>query len=640
MCGIAGIFNLNGEPVSRKLVRRMTDTLTHRGPDGEGHYTDQFIGLGHRRLAVLDLSDAGRQPMLSSDGNIVVSYNGEIYNFRELRKELEIKGHEFTSNTDTEVLIHGYEEEGIDFVERLNGMFAFVLWDKRLRTLYLVRDRYGIKPLYFWKDEKTLLFASEIKAMLVHPRVHVELNCNALNEYFTFQNLFRYQTLFKGIKLLPAACIYRIREGENDFHRRTYWDYDFTSRSERMSEAEAEEETVRLFRQAVTRQLVSDVPIGSYLSGGMDSGSIVAIASRYFPRLSTFTCGFHMHDVSGVESLYDERRDSELMANAFRTEHYELVMSSSDIAWSMPRLIYHLEDLRVGMSYPHYYISRLASKFVKVCLSGGGGDELYAGYPWRYYRVFRSLDKKDFFQQYYSFWQRLVGDEDKPSFFNPSIWRQVEDRDTFTTFSRVFTFNNQLNYATAEDHIANSLYFEIKTFLAGLFIVGDRLSMTHGLEERFPFMDNDLVDFAQRIPIRHKLRNLAEMKKIDENEVRKLQRYYREYDDGKNVLRRAMSRFIPEEIIHRKKQGFSSPDESWFRGGSLEYVRVLLFGPKSVYHEFLNPDYVKRIVDDHTEGKQNYRLLIWSFLCFEWWCRIFLQKQNPDENSPIPFQVY
>jgi asparagine synthase (glutamine-hydrolysing) len=609
----------------------MTDALAHRGPDDEGHYVDVNIALGHRRLAVLDLTPAGHQPMASKDGDIVLVYNGQIYNHLELKVELEALGYQFRSRTDTEVLLKGYEAWGIEIVERLNGMFAFGLWDGRTRTLYLVRDRYGIKPLYWTKVGKTLIFASEIKAILTHPMVSPQVNPDALNEYFTFQNLFRYHTLFRGINLLQAASVRWISERDQDLEKRTWWDYDFTKRDETMSIQEARQETLRLFRQAVIRNLMSDVPVGSYLSGGMDSGSIVAVTASHIPRLSTFTCGFDLSSVTGVEANIDERREAELISCHFKTEHFQQVVNASDISWALPKVVWHLEDLRLGMSYPNFYAARLASKFVKVCLSGAGGDELYAGYPWRYYRVFDALGRDDYLRQYYEFWQRLVPDKDKPLLFTEDVWRHVRERDTFRTFCRVFTFNEGLKYDSPEEDIATSLYFEIKTFLAGLFIVGDKLSMAHGLEERVPFLDNDLVDFAQRIPIRHKLANLGKVDRLDENETRKLRRY-QAFDDGKNVLRNAMSRLLPEEIVGRKKQGFSAPDESWYRGEALDYVKEILLNRRAAYRDFLNPSFVAGIINEHVSGRKNYRLLLWSFLCFEWWCRIFLDGKIPTEN--------
>ncbi|RLB67109.1 MAG: asparagine synthetase B, partial [Deltaproteobacteria bacterium] len=304
--------------------------------------------------------------------------------------------------------------------------------------------------------------------------------------------------------------------------------------------------------------------------------------------------------------------------------HYQQVVNSSDISWALPRLVWHLEDLRLGMSYPNFYVSRLASRFVKVCLSGAGGDELYAGYPWRYYRVSGAVGRDDYFRQYYSFWQRLVSDRDKKDgLFTNDIRRQVKEWDTFRTFSRVFTFNEQLKYDAPEEHIANSLYFEIKTFLAGLLLVGDKLSMAHGLEERVPFLDNDLVDFSQRIPIGHKLMNFEQIKRMDENETRKLRRY-QATSEGKNVLRQAMTDILLAEILKRKKQGFSAPDESWYRGESLAYVQEILLNKRASYRDFINPRYVKQVVEEHVAGRKNHRLLLWSFLSFEWWCKIFL----------------
>ena len=395
----------------------------------------------------------------------------------------------------------------------------------------------------------------------------------------------------------------------------------------------AQSETKRLFEQAVKRQMIADVPVGSYLSGGMDSGSITSIASKHVDRLSTFTCGFDMSETTGREANFDERRDAELMANHFKTEQFEQVINAGDIRWSLPKLVYHLEDLRVGMSYPSYYISRLASKFVKVCLQGTGGDELFGGYPWRYYKVFDSLSQKEFFDQYYDFWQRLVSDQEKEELFTKEVFNKIDNEEPRRVFERVFTFNDKLKYNTPEEHINNSLYFEIKTFLPGLFLVGDKLAMAHGLEERFPFMDNDLVDFAMKVPVKHKLGNLTkEIAKINENQTFESKKSisYREFDDGKNVLRKAMVDFIPDEIINRNKQGFSAPDESWYRGENAEYIKDLLLSENTVSTKYINKDYIIKTVDEHINKGINHRLLIWSFMNFEWWCKIFLNNESID----------
>lgn len=631
MCGICGIYQLDGQPIPHKYIQSMTDAIAHRGPDGEGHYVDINLALGHRRLAVLDLSPAGNQPMSSADGRIVLVYNGEIYNFLELKLTLEEKGYCFRSKTDTEVLLYGFQEWGIDVVQRINGMFAFAVWDSRNRTLYLARDRYGIKPLYWAKIGSTFLFASEIKAMLTHPALAAELNHDALNEYFSFQNLFQYHTLFKGVNVLEAASVRWVNDRDQELKKQTWWDYNFTAKDERMSIEDAQEETLRLFRQAVTRQLISDVPVGSYLSGGMDSGSIVSVASQHIPRLATFTCGFDLSSVSGREANFDERREAELISCFFQTEQYQQIVNASDISWALPKVIWHLEDLRLGMSYPNYYIARLASKFVKVCLSGAGGDELYAGYPWRYYHVVDSIGRDAFFRQYYNYWQRLVSDDDKKNLFTSKTMSNIKEIDNFRTFSRVFTFNHDLKYDSIEEQIANSLYFEIKTFLSGLLTVSDKLSMAHGLEERVPFLDNDLVDFAQKIPISLKLSDLSKISRFDENETQKLRKFRTHYS-GKSVLRKAMADLLPREIIDRRKQGFSSPDEAWYRGEAVNFVKECLLDKKASYREFINQNYVSSILEQHISGKKNYRLLLWSFLCFEWWCKIFLEKRWSDDE--------
>ncbi len=629
MCGIAGVFNTDDSAVSLKLIKEMTKQIAHRGPDGEGFYVNESIALGHRRLAILDTSSNGKQPMESKNGEWVVVFNGCIYNYLELKSQLKSLGHTFVSSTDTEVISEGLAAHGVDYFQKFNGMFAIAAWHKPSKALYLSRDRFGAKPLYYWANGKTVVFASEIKAILKHPDFKVELNYDALNEYFTFQNLFAFHTLFRGVYMLPPANTVKINLGSTFVKHSSWWDYDFTQPDETLSFEDAKNETERLFKQAVSRQMISDVPVGSYLSGGMDSGSVTAIASKQVKRLSTFTCGFDMSEVTGVEANYDERRAAELMANYFKTEHYEQIINAGDLRWSLPRVVYHLEDLRVGMSYPHYYISRLASKFVKVCLQGTGGDELYGGYPWRYYRIFDSINQGQFFDQYYDFWQRLVPDADKGDLFTSKVTFK-EKYNPRQTFENVFLFNKKLSYDTPEQHINNSLYFEIKTFLPGLLLVGDKLSMANGLEERFPFLDNDLVNFAQKIPVRHKLADLEKMKRIDENQFGSKKKAYAEHKDGKNVLRKAMEDFIPKSILERKKQGFSAPDESWYRGENASYIKELLLDKKTRSTEFINKNYIEKIVNEHIDKRINHRLLIWSFMNFEWWCKIFLH------NEPMP----
>jgi asparagine synthase (glutamine-hydrolysing) len=627
MCGIVGVFNLDGSPFLLPNLKKMAQAISHRGPDGEGYYIKDNVALAHKRLAILDTSPKGSQPMTSKDGRWVVVFNGCIYNFLELRQILKTKGYQFISNSDTEVIVEALSAFGPSIFSQFNGMFAIAALDTVQKVLYLSRDRYGIKPLYYWFNGKSLVFASEIKSIICHPDFQVKLNYSALNEYFTFQNLFTFQTLFEGVWMLPPANTVKIDQNSTFVKHESWWDYDFTQCDYSLSFEDAKTETEKLLRNAVARQMISDVPVGCYLSGGLDSGSITAIASSHVKRLATFTCGFDMSEVTGVEANYDERRDAELIANYFKTEHFEQVINASDLRWSLPRVVYHIEDLRVGMSYPNYYIARLASKFVKVCLQGTGGDELFGGYPWRYYRVFRSVDQKEFFNLYYEFWQRLVPDHQRHLLFTDAVKSKIDEKNPREVFERVFTFNPKLKYDTPEDHINNCLYFEAKTFLSGLLLVGDKLSMAHGLEERFPFLDNDLVDFAQKIPVSYKLANMEKLLKIDENEFRDKRKLYQEHNDGKNVLRKAMMSFLPEHIINRKKQGFSAPDESWYRGENAAYIKELLLENKTVSSEFINQSYIRQIVEEHINQRINHRLLIWSFMNFEWWCRIFLNKE-------------
>lgn len=625
MCGIAGIFNLNGEPVSPVILRKMTDAIAHRGPDGEGFYTDSFIGLGHRRLSIIDLSPAGHQPMMTKDGQYVLIYNGEIYNFQELRLELEACGHQFHSRTDSEVLLHAYVEWGEKALTRLNGMFAFALWDRKQQQLFLARDRYGIKPLYYAKCGNTFLFGSEVKALLQHPAYTSTIDLEALLEYFTFQNIFTDRTLFSGVKLLPAASFMKIPLGGSQIAKPTqYWDFQFTEPENVRDDREYIEELDRLLKQAVTRQLISDVDVGAYLSGGMDSGTITAIAATQLPYMKSFTCGFDLNSASGMEISFDERAKAEMMSNRFKTEHYEMVLKSGDMERVMPKLAWHIEEPRLGQSYPNYYAAQLSSKFVKVCLSGGGGDEIFGGYPWRYYRAVVNTDFEDYVDKYYHYWQRLIPNSEIKQVFNP-IWSDVKHVWTRDIFRDVFAQHSE-QLTRPEDYVNHSLYFEIKTFLHGLLVVEDKLSMAHGLETRVPFLDNDLVDFAMQLPVNLKLANLSEVVKLNENEAgQKTDKYYQRTRDGKLALRKVMSRYIPDEIANSEKQGFSAPDASWFKGESIDYVRREILDQRAAIYEYLDYKAIHSLVEEHMTGKQNRRLLIWSLLSFEWWLKKFLQ---------------
>jgi asparagine synthase (glutamine-hydrolysing) len=595
MCGIAGIFDRTGRPVEVEELERMSRSIEHRGPDDDGHFVSGPVGLANRRLAILDLSAAGHQPMRNGGDGPVLVYNGELYNYRELASELESLGHSFRSRSDTEVVLRAYEEWGAACVERFDGMFAFAIWDEDAQELVLARDRFGIKPLYYAEYRGRLVFGSEVKALL-EAGLRARVSLDALVEYFTFQNVLSDLTLFQGVRTLPAGHVLRVRrEGSR---LTCYWDLELDP-DESRTEDEWVEAVADTFERAVARQLVSDVPVGSYLSGGMDSASVVAVASERIPRLMTFTGGFDLSSVNGLELVFDERADAEAVASRFRTEHYEMVMHSGDMWWVLPELVWHLEDLRVGMSYQNHYIARLASKFVKVSLAGTGGDELFAGYPWRYEHVANGSGP-GVEQRLFEYWCRLVPPEGHAAFFQPSVLTEVG------TGRPENVFRDALAPAAGLDPIAQTLYFEAKTFLQGLLVVEDRVSMAHSLEVRVPFLDNELVDVARRIPSR--------LKKPIEGE-------------GKRILRRAMRGLLPAEILDKPKQGFSPPDESWYRGPTMERIRGLLLDSRTIERGYFQPDAIKATLTEHEAGRRNHRLLIWSLLCFEWWNRLFVDGE-------------
>jgi len=618
MCGVAGIINISGEPVSPVVLKRMTDAIAHRGPDGEGQWIEGNVGLGHRRLSIIDLSPAGHQPMISVDHRYVLSYNGEIYNFKELRAELEAIGYWFRSKTDSEVVLYALSEWGYRAFDRFNGMFGLALWDRKAHTLLLARDRYGIKPLYYARQGNLFVFGSEQKAMLTVPGFNRCLDKPALLEYFTFQNFFTDHTLLEDVRLLPAGHYAMLDLGKQAPQLKVtqYWDYHFREPTERASDQEYREELDRLFQQAMNRQLVSDVELGCYLSGGIDSGSITAIAARSHPYLKSFTCGFDLSSASGIELAFDERVKAEAMSYHFKTEHYEMVLKAGDMERVLPKLAWHLEEPRVGQSYPNYYAAQLASKFVKVVLSGAGGDELFGGYPWRYYRAVVNDNFESYIDKYYLFWHRLIPNAQLKKVFSP-IWSDIQHIWTRDIFRDVFRqFPNKFD--GPEDYINHSLYFESKTFLHGLLVVEDKLSMAHGLESRVPFLDNDLVDFAMRCPVALKLNNLAEVVRLNENEAgNKPQKFFQKTQDGKQIVRDVMQRYIPDSISKAAKQGFSAPDASWFKGDSIEFVKKTLLNSNAAIYELMDKKSVRSLIEEHLTGQQNRRLLIWSLLNME-----------------------
>jgi len=647
MCGIAGIYSLTGQAIEPFEIARLCDAQAHRGPDDAGCVLLAPVGraseprwweltaldrsrelpdlqtrglgrarpsseklayrlaLGHRRLSILDLSMAGHQPMTNRSRTVWITYNGEIYNYLELKKELIEKGYEFFSATDTEVILHLYEEFGTACVERLNGMFAFALWDDRSETLMLARDRYGIKPLYYADVNGSLVFASEVKALFAMQEMAREVNLPALVDYFTFQNTFGEATLFKGVHLLEPGHTVTVKDGR--IERRRYWDFNFEPQED-LGEERCRERLRFLLEDTIKRQLISDVPVGAYLSGGMDSGSITALAANSIPRLMTFTGGFDLTNVSGFEAGFDERKDAEVLSALFKTEHYQMVFHAGDLEWALPRVIWSIEDLRVGMCYPYYYTARLASRFVKVVLGGTGGDEIFGGYPWRYRIADGARSDQDFLNRYYRYWSRLVPQEQRSQFFAPQVLREAGGHDPCDSFQGVVKAAGPMR-----DPIRRALYFEAKTFLHGLLVIEDKLSMAHSLESRVPLLDHALVDFVTTLPTRYLINYQWDKNPSgDENLA------------GKYLFRRAMEGVLPDQILLKRKQGFSAPEQSWYQGPLVNYVAGILLERKTLSRGFFQEAYVRRILDEHWAGKANHRLLIWSLLSFEFWNRLFM----------------
>ena len=596
MCGIAGLHNPAEELVSAEQVQAMCDLLQHRGPDDSGLLIDGPVGLGHRRLSIIDLSSRGRNPMPNEDESVWLVFNGEIYNYQEIRADLLRQGHVFRSETDSEVIIHLYEEMGPECVAELNGMFAFALWDKRERRLLLARDRFGVKPLYYTTVGQTLAFASEVKAFLALPDFKAAPDPFALAEHFTFQNTFGERTFFEGVKLLPAGHYLLCQDERVDV--REYWDLCFQPDSS-VSLREWAGRLRECFEVAVNRQLISDVPLGSYLSGGMDTGAISAVAARRIPNMHTFTCGFDLpKDPNDLERYFDEREESHALARLLGTVHHELELGPQAMLPALPRVVWHLDEPRVGISYQVYYTAEMVRRNVTVVLSGVGGDELFAGYPWRYERVLESSNGT-FEADYYRSWVRLLTDEEKQGLFTPEIHRALGDFSPFDSFRAV------LRKANGFDPLHKALYFDFKTFLNGLLLVDDKLAMAHSVEGRVPFLDNDLVETAARIPAQFKL--CAGQSKI--------------------VLKEAMRGLLPDDTLHRRKQGFTPPDQSWYKE-SVNHIRDLILSPRAVARGYFQPSYIKKILDDHLNDRRNHRFLIWSLMSFEWWNRLFVDREQ------------
>ena len=628
MCGICGKLSFSPPiPVDGELLHRMCEVMRHRGPDDSGIYLKGCVGLGIRRLSIIDL-DTGHQPISNEDESVWIVLNGEIYNFVELRRELEAKGHRFRTNTDTEVIVHLYEDFGEGCVQKLRGMFAFAIWDAREQKLFLARDRIGQKPLYYAIVNGSLIFGSEIKAILQDPEIERRINWEALDDYLTHLFVPSPKTIFQGIHKLPPAHYLTCKDGRIKIER--YWRVTYRS-DENKGEAFYAQRLAELLQESVKLRLVSDVPLGAFLSGGLDSSLVVAMMSGLSNRpVKTFSIGFK-------ESSYNELRYARLVAEHFGTDHREFEVTC-DVVDLLPKLVWHFDEPFADSSaIPTYYVSKMTRQHVTVALSGDAGDEVFAGY--RRYQARRMA-------QYFNLlpkWARreLIGSVVKrlpepTSYYGASYVKKVKrfveyaatvDENERTSWAPLFTakqkdrlyssqlkghlssyressqfLNQYFDQAYNEDMVAKMMWVDLMTYLPGDILTKvDRMSMAVSLEARAPFLDHKLVEFAAEIPTALKLKGLS----------------------TKYILKRSMSELLPKEIIRRSKQGFVVPMASWLKDQLSQCIEDLLLSETSIGRRYFNPRYIEGMVKEHREGRQDYSQHIWALLIFEVWHRMF-----------------
>ncbi|MGQ9661775.1 MAG: asparagine synthase (glutamine-hydrolyzing) [Kiritimatiellia bacterium] len=619
MCGICG-FNWN-DP---ELVARMADQLRHRGPDQRGIYTDEHVSLGHRRLSIIDLSENGRQPMTNEDGTVILVFNGEIYNFQQLRNLLEPKGHAFRSQTDSEVIIHGYEEYGTQIVEKLRGMFAFAIWDRKKRILLLVRDRIGIKPLYYyWKDGR-LIFASEIKAILEDRSVSRELDPQALYDYLGFEFVPAPATMFRGISKLPAGHYLILCEDWLSLSR--YWEPSFAPRPEKITFSEAVERERALLDEAVSSHLVSDVPLGVLLSGGLDSSLIVAMMRRHVSgQLRTFTIGY-------PDETFSELDYAQEVAERFETDHHVLMIDEFKPQY-IEQALWHLDEPMTDLStVPLLLACQQAREHVTVCLSGEGGDESYAGYDRfkasrleRYYRLLpRPLRKRVIAPLA----QRLPDQPQKKGFVN-TFKRFIEGAELpekgqhlrwqfFLTngqdrllFKKEFQervvmdafrlLDDYLRRCDATDVVNREIYLDLRFMMTNSVLMKvDKMSMANSLEIRVPLLDHVLVEFLASLPGKWKLNGL----------------------ETKHILRAALRGLLPDRIVNRGKQGYSLPVKQLLRTQLKSYMIELLH-ESPLIREHVQMEELDRLISEHLEMKHNHNHILWALMNVAIWQQRF-----------------
>ncbi len=625
MCGIAGIFDSTGRPVDRALLEKMISRIRHRGPDGAGIFLSKGIGLGHRRLSIIDL-EGGSQPLMNEDGRLQVIFNGEIYNYIELREELEREGHVFKTHSDTEVIVHGYEEWGLECVSRFNGIFAFALWDSNLSRLFLARDHLGVKPLYYISLGRRFLFASEIKALLADPECPREVDIKALGELFTLRYVPSPDTLFNRIKKLQPGHLMVMDAGGVQVHR--YWDWKPQIRPD-ADEATLVEAYQSLLEDAVKIQMRSDVPVGLFLSSGIDSGALLALMSKNTGKpVHTFTIGFEEGERS------NETGDAREMAQRFGADHMEMIVGPQDYQKYYERYLWDLEE-PVGneTAAAFYFVSMLASQKVKVALTGQGADEPWAGYGRHIgIRLSQAYSRLPLFLTDRIF-RRIVDRFSKNERLRRGVL-SLNERDVLNRFVRVYSFyspemkarlfrdwvkqqispdgceaRQALRHLQADvadlDPLTQMLYIDARANLPDdLLMVNDKTSMANSIEARVPFLDYRLVEFIETLPPHMKLRGFQ----------------------GKYLHKKALKKWLPANVVYRKKKGFANPIDQWLRGTMRCYIGACLLSDRAAVHQYFNRSFIHELVAQHGANDQNYLRHIYLLISFELWHQKFISS--------------
>ena len=631
MCGINGIAlsSRSNKRINQSILSKMRDAISHRGPDDEGIFIDENIGLGHRRLSIVDVAH-GQQPMFNRDESCVIIYNGEVYNHADYRRELEAKGCEFQTNCDTETILHLYEEYGARCVEYLRGMFAFAVWDKRKKELFIARDRFGVKPLYYvFDDEGNLFFASEIKSLLEANAAKAELNYNALPDQLANHGTSGDETLFKGVKrLLPG---HTLSWSDGKIRIQKYWDVSFEPKNDALSDRDFVEQWRGLFRESVKLRLMADVPLGMFLSGGIDSSAICAMMSEMVSEpIKTFSVGFKEREANEFEF-------ARIVSEKFKTEHHEITITPEQFFGELPKLIYH-EDEPLGFdsSIPLYFVSKLAQRHVKVVLTGEGSDEILGGYG-RYQKTLTLLNYGEKYESFAPNFLRAAvksGVATLPNSLNRKLKRtflsldaDIENLyfDNFAIFGKTMQaklltgdtkariadenpysqLHEWLKQTDAEELLDKLLYADTKTYLHELLMKQDQMSMAASIESRVPFLDHKLVEFTAKMPTRMKIRGRQ----------------------TKWILREAMKGILPAEILTRPKMGFPVPLGDWLRGEFKSFVDEYVLSERAVSRGIFNADFVGELVAGHNAG-EDQATRIFRLINLEIWHRQFIDGES------------